>query len=127
MSTRTTWMQVGVKQWCGDFERYVPAYAVAVLCAVLTILSHVSTQHTRVGTLPWLHRQQVDQQLFTGWGSYPSIYNVIDQIDRLIGVVAPALERALSEPGGDREAVFVFSGCGTSGRYVRIQITSPSV
>jgi hypothetical protein len=76
------------------------------------LLSRHST-HTPAPPPPSL--QQVDQQMFSGWREFLSIYEVLDHIDRVAHIAASKLFAALD---GDGSVVFVFTGCGTSGRSV---------
>jgi hypothetical protein len=67
--------------------------------------------------------REVDSQLFCGWQKYPSVYNMIGKIERVAALAASALRAALACEQG-RSVVFVFTGCGTSGRFVFCQSTA---
>ena len=61
--------------------------------------------------------REVDQQMFAGWREYPSVYDMMGKIESVAALAASSLRAALAgEPG--RSVVFVFTGCGTSGRSV---------
>lgn len=63
--------------------------------------------------------RQSDAQLFAGWGAHPSINDaaILTKISCLAVKAATLLKENQQKEGGN---VFVFSGCGTSGRIAWI-------
>ncbi|EGD79396.1 hypothetical protein PTSG_12927 [Salpingoeca rosetta] len=59
--------------------------------------------------------RQADQQIFTGWRHHPAIYDQ-EIVSRLSELRNMAEERLLDNIVKGEKNVFVFSGCGTSGR-----------
>eukprot|EP00040_Diaphanoeca_grandis_P044888 m.14021 g.14021 ORF g.14021 m.14021 type:complete len:609 (-) comp9984_c0_seq1:88-1914(-) len=57
--------------------------------------------------------RQADQQLFTGWDTHQNVYDIANVVAQISQAAAEPLRRTME---GTENNVFVFSGCGTSGR-----------